>query len=171
MKQIKYILTSLVLLFPVLAHAATDNPPIYSNYKVENGVATAKSVSASDENNVYTLTLETFATGVKTIVKTYTPVDVILVLDISNSMTEYNYSYYDEDQGRQVTGTRLAALKYAVGKFVDEIARNDGFDDDGNRRVDADGNETVLGNRIQVVTFNSSASARFSAFQPAFANQ
>ena len=155
------------MLVPVLALA--QDPPIYNDYKKENGVCTAKTVTAIG-NNLYKLTLETFATGEKTIIKTYTPVDIILVLDTSYSMVQYNYTYYDEDQGRNVTASRLNALKYAVKKFVDEIARNDGYDDDGNRRVDEHGDETVLGNRIQIVTFDASARARFNAFQPAFAN-
>lgn len=166
MKKFKYILASLIILAPVLALADDDDPPIYTGYKIDNGVATAKTVSAPDANNLYTITLETFATGTTTIVKTSTPVDVILVLDNSSSMTDYNYTYIDDD-GNSVTDTRLAALKYAVTKFVREIARNDHYDDDGNER------ENDLGNRIQIITFgtrNSTITPRFTAFQDAYAN-
>lgn len=161
----KYILSSFAMLLLATVWAHAQSPSLYANYKIENGVATAKSVAAvTGENNLYTLTLETFATGLTTVVKTYTPVDVILVLDTSSSMTEYDYTYKD-DNGNEVTGTRLAALKYAVNKFVHQIAQNDAYDDDGNPR------ENVLGNRIQIVTFNTSATALFTAFQPASANE
>ena len=161
MKQFKYIFATLLLAATVPALADTvENPAVYSNYKIENGVATAKSVSAPDANNIYSLTLETFATGLTTVVHTSTPVDVILILDTSSSMTQYTYTYTD-DNGNQVTGTRLAALKYAVKKFVNEIARNDAYDDDNNPRAE------VLGNRIQIITFNADTSALFTAFQPA----
>lgn len=169
MKQLKYIFLSFVLLIPVLANAQkikqnanVDDPAIYSNYKVENGIATGKGVDGP-ENGIYTLTLETFATGLTTVTETSTPVDIVLVLDTSSSMTE-DYTYKDDD-GNSVTDTRLNALKYAVKKFVTEIARNDREDDNGNAR------EKVLGNRIQIVTFNSSATTRFTSFQPASANE
>ena len=164
MKQFKYFLLSLVLLIPALAQSQTtvDNPAIYSNYKVENGIATGKDV-AGPVSGIYTLTLETFATGLTTVTETSTPVDIVLVLDTSSSMTE-DYTYKDDD-GNSVTDTRLNALKYAVKKFVTEIARNDREKDNGDAR------DKVLGNRIQIITFNSSATARFSSFQPASANE
>ena len=159
----KYILSTVVLLVPVLALAQTmQDPPIYSDYKIENGVATAKSVTSTG-NNLYTLTLETFATGISTIVDTSTPVDVVLVLDVSRSMSDNNYSYYNEEEGRQVTESRLNALKYAVGKFIKEIARNDAYHDDNTPRGH------VLGNRIQIITFSTQAATQacFTEFQPA----
>lgn len=92
MKQIKYILSTFVLLFPVLAHAQDDNLPIYTNnvdnggpYKLENGIATRKRVSGP-ENGKYTLTLETFATGKTSLTQLAVPSDVVLVLDLSTSM-------------------------------------------------------------------------------------
>ena len=165
MKNIfKYILIG----FAALATALTaEGQP--AGYHTAGGVSTAKNVEGPNSDGSYTITLETFATGTSTLITKSTPVDVILVLDISSSMTQYNYTYKDDD-GNSVTATRLAALKYAVGKFVDEIARNDAYDDDNVRRTDDDGNETVLGNRIQIITFNSSASVRFTSFQPAYAN-
>ena len=77
-----YILFVLALLAPVVAHAQ-----VTTTYQTENGVATAKHVSDTpDANGLYTITLETFATGDQTLVVTATPVDVILVLDVSGSM-------------------------------------------------------------------------------------
>ena len=93
MKQFKNILSALALLFPVFAFAQT--PAIYDDYKIDNGVATAKGVSTVDSNNQYTLTLETFATGVTTSVNVGVPVDIVLVLDVSGSMSDNltTYSY------------------------------------------------------------------------------
>lgn len=163
MKQLKYIFLSLVLLIPALAQSQTvKDPTIYSNYKVENGIATGKGVDGP-VGGIYTLTLETFATGLTTVTETSTPVDIVLVLDTSSSMTE-DYTYKDDD-GNSVTATRLNALKYAVKKFVTEIARNDREKDNGDAR------DKVLGNRIQIITFNKTATARFNSFQPASANE
>ena len=93
MKHIfRYFISSLVLLVPVLAHAQkTDvpDPPLYQNYKVDNGVATQKRVSEPSDGR-YTLTLETFATGKATVVNVTSPADIVLVLDLSQSMTQ-NY--------------------------------------------------------------------------------
>ena len=50
----------------------------------ETGVRTAKSVSGPDENGNYTITLETYATGVTTV----KPLDIVLVLDRSGSMND-----------------------------------------------------------------------------------
>ena len=132
MKQLKYILSTFVLLVPVLMHAQTEeNPlPIYSThqYNRQNGIATGKSVSAPDENGVYTLTLETFATGVKTIVNKAIPSDIVLVLDYSSSMlmngnAQPNGRPYNNTPTE--TRTRLYDLKNAVGEFVTMMKEND----------------------------------------------
>ena len=52
----------------------------------EGGVATTKTVSAQDGDGNYTITLETWAEGETTVTTTSTPVDVVLVLDVSGSM-------------------------------------------------------------------------------------
>lgn len=118
-------------------------------YNNDGGVATNKTVVANG-NGGYTITLETFATGTTSQVYSSTPVDVVLVLDVSSSMTaSYNGT------------TRISALKSAVKTFVDELARNDAEDDDGNAR------EKVLGNRLQIVTFNTNVTSIYSSdFQP-----
>ena len=88
----KYILSTFVLLVPVLAHAQTteDELLIYTNgtgtYHRANGIATAKSVSAPTTTGKYTLTLETFATGATSFSRKALPSDVVLVLDLSTSM-------------------------------------------------------------------------------------
>ena len=80
MKQIfKYILIGFSLLtVPKMAGAQA----VHS----EGGVATTKTVSAQDENGNYTIKLETWAEGETAVVETATPVDVVLVLDVSGSM-------------------------------------------------------------------------------------
>ena len=145
----KYIVTLLALLGVALAAGA-------QTYNEQGGVSTAKTVTGPNEDGSYTLTLETFAMGTSTLITTSTPVDVVLVLDVSSSMKDsYNGT------------TRIAALKEAVTTFVEEIARNDHEDDDGNERA------KLLGNRIQIITFsgNNNTQVLFSSgFQPAYDN-
>ena len=80
MKQIfKYILIGLSLLaVPKVAGAQAVNR--------EGGVATIKTVGAQDSDGNYTIKLETWAEGETAVVETATPVDVVLVLDVSGSM-------------------------------------------------------------------------------------
>lgn len=156
----KYLLVSLSLLTVTLAASAQNDGTTYNE---KGGVSTAKRVTGPNDDGTYTITLETFATGTTAPVYTSTPVDVILVLDLSSSMSA-DYSY-KQDDGTYSTGTsRLDALKYASKKFVAEIARNDEYDDDNKKR------DKVLGNRIQIITFTSSVNTRFTSFQPASAN-
>ncbi len=87
MKNIfKFITIGIALLAgTVAANAQTWN--------TEGGVSTAKTVSAPDENGLYTITLETYATGESSITETGIPVDIVLVLDVSGSMNESMTSY------------------------------------------------------------------------------
>ena len=80
MKNIyKYILIGLSLLaVPKVAGAQAVNR--------EGGVATTKTVGDLDENGNYTIKLETWAEGETAVVTKSTPVDVVLVLDVSGSM-------------------------------------------------------------------------------------
>ena len=168
----RYIISALVLLVPVLAKAQElQDPPIYSDYKIQGGVAMGKSVTAIN-STTYKLTLETFTTGKTTIVDETKPVDLVLVLDVSSSMSMNNYVYKTDD-GSYVEGTRLEALQYAVKKFIREVAHNDAYYENGGRRKNAAGEEIVLGNRIQMITFSTtnSTTAIFNKFQPAFANE
>lgn len=87
MKNIfKFITIGIALLAgTVAANAQTWN--------TEGGVSTAKTVSAPDENGLYTITLETYATGESSITETGIPVDIVLVLDVSGSMAYTLYDY------------------------------------------------------------------------------
>ena len=86
MKQIfKYILIGLSL-FSVSTTALAQH--------VVNGIGTNKTVSAEDSDGNYTITLETWATGGTTVVTSAAPADIVLVLDLSQSMTgNYGSTY------------------------------------------------------------------------------
>ena len=77
----RYILSTVLLLIPVLASAQTTDPAIYTGYNIKNGVATGKSVGDPDANGVYTVTLETFATGMETIGKFFTDQNFVQAFD------------------------------------------------------------------------------------------
>lgn len=150
----KHIYQTILIGLSLLAAATTVRAQdVLSKYKEGGGVATSKTVSSQNEDGSYTITLETFAIGTSTMVTTSKPVDVILVLDLSSSMKE-SYS----------GTTRLLALKEATISFVEEIARNDEYDDNNNKR------DKLLGNRIQIITYNTNAEALFDSFQPASTN-
>ena len=136
MKKIFNILlaTTAFLVWANITKAA--DPPTTPPY-IDDGVGIAynKTVSAPNENGVYTITLESFATG--SIVKTSkaVPADIVLVLDISGSMS-------DSFSGGQ---TKLEALKTAVNTFIDLINTND--------TENAPAGKQRLGNRIAIVPF------------------
>lgn len=64
-----------------------------AQYNLTGGVGTSKQVTGPDTDGNYTIRLETFATGSTTVTETSTPVDVILVLDVSGSMDFPKGSY------------------------------------------------------------------------------
>ena len=74
----------------LLAGSITANA---QTWNTEGGVSTKKTVSDPDENGLYTITLETYATGESSITETARPVDIVLVLDVSGSMDEKMDSY------------------------------------------------------------------------------
>ena len=63
-----------------------------AQYHREGGMATSKKVTGPT-GGYYTLELESFATGETTVTETVTPVDIVLVLDVSGSMDENMTSY------------------------------------------------------------------------------
>ena len=79
-----------------------------AQYNITNGVGTSKKATQIDAET-YTIRLETFATGTTTVTETDTPVNVVLVLDVSGSMawpkgdysqsTKTSYSYNDIVEG------------------------------------------------------------------------
>ncbi len=118
-----------------------------AQYNIENGVGTSKQVTGPDSNGDYTIRLETFATGTTTVTESATPVDVVLVLDVSGSMNQND---------------KITKLKNAVNTFIETIQENDLYiverDAQGNvtkktRRVDEKNNPISLGNQISIVKF------------------
>ena len=137
MKKIfKYIIAPTILLFSGLSIQADEYP---NGYKIEDGkiIATSKKVKDNGDGS-YTITMEAFATGSSTYTSKSTPVDIVLVLDVSNSM---NQSYNGT--------TRIRALKAAVQDFIGQIAHNDLYEDE----TDTKRRDDPLGNRIAIVTF------------------
>lgn len=100
----RYILSSVAMLLPALAFAQTElpDPPIYDGYNIKGGVGTKKSVGDAETGGLYTLTLETFATGKTEVVEKSVPADIVLVLDVSGSMEDdmpgSTYYYYSTNQ-------------------------------------------------------------------------
>ena len=83
---LKYISFGIALLASSLALNAQGT------YHREGGMATSKKVEGPT-NGYYTITLESFATGESTITENATPVDIVLVLDVSGSMNDNMYTY------------------------------------------------------------------------------
>lgn len=83
------------------------------DHQTATGVNVVKNVTGPDSNNDYTVTLETFAEGTTAVTYSSIPSDIILVLDVSSSMTS---SYGNT--------TRIVALKTAVREFVQTIYDN-----------------------------------------------
>lgn len=83
----KYITLGIALLASSLALNA-------QTYHEEGGMKTSKTVTGP-VNGYYTISLESFATGASTVTENATPVDIVLVLDVSGSMEEElnNFSY------------------------------------------------------------------------------
>ena len=134
------IAASALLLTKISRAEDPETPESLSKYNTQGGVSTAKEVSAQNEDGSYTITLETFATGESEITVSSVPSDIILVLDISSSMT--NTGAYGG------FSNRLAALKDAVIKFAGSIYDNA----EEARKTDPD-----FVNRIAIVTYNRNA--------------
>lgn len=86
MKKIYYILLATFALFAFVpvAKALDDDPP-YT--ELPNHIAYSK-YPTGPVNGVYTIHLNTFVTGEKTIVEQSIPADIVLVLDVSGSMNQ-----------------------------------------------------------------------------------
>lgn len=94
-----------------------------------NGVVVNKTVNYDADD--YSLTMEAYVTNEVTATQTTTPLDIVLVLDVSGSMD-------DRLDGRT---TKMDAMKSAVNGFIDQVSKNAG---------DADNEVT---HRISIVKF------------------
>ena len=148
-KTMKYFVAGLAFVAAAFAASAQNIPD--GEYLEKDGIAYAKR-AIHNPDGTYTIDLETFVTGEVTIKNESIPADIVLVLDVSSSMTQSSYGSY---------GTRLAALRASVLKFIEIIDNNDLYEDwdqetPSQRRKDADGNDTRLGNRIAIIPFGGS---------------
>ena len=96
----KYIAFGIALLASSLALNA-------QTYHEEGGMKTSKTVTGP-VNGYYTISLESFATGETTVTESATPVDIVLVLDVSGSM--------DEDYG-EATYTARESQAYSYNSY------------------------------------------------------
>lgn len=98
-----------------LASAGTIWAQGGKTYHAEGGVSTAKTVGDQNSDGSYTITLETFATGQQTVVSKGRPVDIVLVLDVSGSMssTDGNDPYiYSATESQIWTAQNIGSTTY-----------------------------------------------------------
>ena len=136
-KILSFLLAAAVVLGAVLpaslAYAQNGNAaPLQATDENENGLYVGKTATTNDDGS-YTITMEAYTTGSVTSVESAVPLDIVLVLDQSGSMTD----------GFGNT-SRQAAMKYAVANFIDSVAEQY--------------NAETADHRMAIVTFGSDAS-------------
>ena len=89
MKKINNFILAAVALFAIQPAVNAQTPP----YVEKNNIAYSKTVSGPVDG-IYTIHLNTFVTGEKTVTEQSIPADIILVLDVSGSMSEDYISTY-----------------------------------------------------------------------------
>ena len=102
----------------------------------EDGVHISKKVEKAADGN-YNLVMEAYVEGNTKIVDSSRPLDIVLVLDVSGSMS---WDMSDSDKTK-----RIDALKDAVNAFIDKVAE---------KNTSTDG--TAVGHRISIVKFAAS---------------
>ena len=129
-------LAMVLSLVPVTALATNGTPTpdkaTESVTKSQDGVNITKKVVTDKEGN-HNLVMEAYVEGTTTETTTSTPLDIVLVLDVSGSM--------DNSQGWG-TAKKIESLKSAVNNFIAEVAK---------KNTDTDGN--TVGHRISIVKF------------------
>lgn len=118
---------------PLRLAAAQDGEGNGTGRTDNEGVVTSKTATPN-EDGTYTIRMESYVTGATTttVEETTTPVDIVLVLDQSGSMTD---SFGNT--------TRQAAMKTAVNSFIDAVASQYSTSGD---------------HRMAIVTYGSNAS-------------
>ena len=105
----------------------------------EDGVHISKKVVSDGDN--YNLVMEAYVEGTTTTTTSTTPLDIVLVLDVSGSM--------GDPMGNGDKTKRIDALKSAVNAFIDNVAQ---------KNKDTDGN--TVGHKISIVKFAGKKATR-----------
>ena len=113
------------------------------SYTINKNVALSKQVSSPTADGTYWIKLEAFATGSASIITNSTPSDVLLVLDLSNSMVDNKYPVNSST-------TRLEALQTACKAFIGSLYDNAVA---ASAAAEAAGSN-YDGNRVGIVTFH-----------------
>ena len=125
--------------------------PLAKAQTAENLVLKKTVEQTPDENGVRWITLESYVTGVVSVTYDSKPADIILVLDVSTSMTQNSYGSYSD---------RLEALRASALDFIEVINKNDQYvdweEENPTQKRTIDGVETRLGNRIAIIPFGGS---------------
>ena len=125
-------LCMIVSLLPVSAFAVEPEP--------DPGAVFTKSAALNEDTGDVTITMEAYATGEEVVIPGKSvPLDIVLVLDQSGSMTD--------PFGNT---TRQAAMKQAVSSFVGEVAKNAAENDP----------QDEVHHQIGIVTFASNSRVR-----------
>ena len=136
-------LAMVLSLVPVTALATDGSAPTDNDTESvtasQDGVNITKKV-VPDGNN-YNLVMEAYVEGTTTETTTSTPLDIVLVLDVSGSM--------DDPMGNRDNTKRIDALKSAVNTFIDKVAE---------KNTSTDG--TAVGHRISIVKFAGNQSTK-----------
>lgn len=86
--------------------------------KSTDGLVLNKTVSATDDPNKFTVSLEAYTTGTVTTVSSTVPVDITVVMDQSGSM-QYDFN---GNQTLNINNSRQAALKNSVINFINSVS-------------------------------------------------
>lgn len=123
---------------------------VYEGASGENngGLVMSKTVTKGEGDDQFLLTLEAFATGTTRTDTKEIPLDIVLVLDTSSSMSRY---FDGNIWGVADKDSRLTALKTAVNNFAESVAAK-AKGSDGQY-----GGEDDVNYRIAVVEFASEA--------------
>lgn len=135
----KRLFASVLALFLLLSCVTLPTPAYAEGAEApSNGLVLSKKAVANGDGT-YTITMESYTTGTVTSITKTVPVDIVLVLDQSGSMS-YDFSGNDT---KNDTARRQYAMKQAVTNFIASVA--DKYSDEADHRM-------------AIVTFGSSAS-------------